>query len=769
MGTYRGIAVAVSDGKRRNAWVALPAFSVTVEAAARITNRPPLIGGAPAGAVVAGSVYSFAPLASDPDGDTLTFSISNLPAWATFNTATGRLSGTPGSHQIGTYSGITISATDGTASATLPPFAITVASSNRAPTISGVPTTSTTAGQAYSFQPTASDPDGDTLSYSIVNRPTWATFSSSSGRLSGTPGSSQVGTYSGITISASDGTASVTLPPFGITVATGNRAPVLSGTPATSVAATQAYAFQPTATDADGDTLTFSIANMPTWATFSTATGRLSGTPGSNQVGTYSGITISASDGRASSSLPPFAITVASSNRAPTISGVPATSTTAGQAYSFQPTASDPDGDALTYSIVNRPAWATFSSSSGRLSGTPGATDVATYGNVTISASDGTASATLPPFAITVASSNRAPTISGVPTTSTTAGQAYSFQPTASDPDGDTLTYSIANRPTWATFSSATGRLSGTPGSSFAGLTFSGITISVSDGLVTSALPQFAITVATGNRAPVLSGTPATSVAATQAYAFQPTATDADGDTLTFSIANMPTWATFSTATGRLSGTPGSNQVGTYSSITISASDGTTSATLPPFAITVASSNRAPTISGVPPTSAIAGQAYSFQPTASDPDGNTLTYAIVNRPAWATFSNSSGRLSGTPGATDVATYGNVTISVSDGTATASLPSFSIAVMGSSNGSATLSWTAPTMNTDGSPLTDLAGFRIHYGQASRQYSESVEIPSAGVTSVVIENLVPATWYFSVRAFTATGAESDLSSEAYKTIM
>jgi len=76
-------------------------------------------------------------------------------------------------------------------------------------------------------------------------------------------------------------------------------------------------------------------------------------------------------------------------------------------AYSFAPSASDPDGDPLTFSIANKPAWASFSSSSGALSGTPGALQVGTYPDVTITVSDGKASATLGPFSITVIAANR--------------------------------------------------------------------------------------------------------------------------------------------------------------------------------------------------------------------------------------------------------------------------------------------------------------------------------------------------------------------------
>ncbi len=91
------------------------------------------------------------------------------------------------------------------------------------------------------------------------------------------------------------------------------------------------------------------------------------------------------------------------------------------------------------------------------------------------------------------------------------------------------------------------------------------------------------------------------------------------------------------------------------------------------------SSTTAPTISGTPVTSVTAGQKYSFTPTAQGPAGTTLTFAISNKPTWAVFSASSGALSGTPADTNSGTYSNVSISVSDGSATSALPPFSINV------------------------------------------------------------------------------------------
>ena len=97
-------------------------------------NNPPEISGSPSTSVDEGTLYKFVPSAFDPDGDTLSFSITNLPAWASFSSITGTLSGTPRATDVGLYEKIVIAASDGTATATLDPVTITVNAATAAPT-----------------------------------------------------------------------------------------------------------------------------------------------------------------------------------------------------------------------------------------------------------------------------------------------------------------------------------------------------------------------------------------------------------------------------------------------------------------------------------------------------------------------------------------------------------------------------------------------------------------------------------------------------------
>jgi hypothetical protein len=179
--------------------------------------------------------------------------------------------------------------------------------------------------------------------------------------------------------------------------------------------------------------------------------------------------------------------------------------------------------------------------------------------------------------------------------------------------------------------------------------------------------------------------------------------------------------------------------------------------------------NQPPTISGSPPAQAMQGQQYTFTPTASDPDGNALTFTIQNMPAWATFSASTGQLSGTPTGAQVGTYSNIMISVSDGTATANLAAFSINVVGTATGSATLSWTPPTQNTDGSPLNNLAGYRVYWGTSQNNLSNVVTLNNPGLSSYVVDQLTPATWYFALTALNSAGSESSQSNIASKQVL
>jgi hypothetical protein len=267
-----------------------------------------------------------------------------------------------------------------------------------------------------------------------------------------------------------------------------------------------------------------------------------------------------------------------------------------------------------------------------------------------------------------------------------------------------------------------------------------------------------------------LQGVPPASATVGGKYSFRPSVYSGNS-VVTFTIEGQPSWTTFDATTGTLSGTPATRDVGLSGPISIVASDGANTATLRSFAILVtapASAPASPAISGTPLTSVVDGNAYSFTPATTDPSGAALTFSVKNAPSWATFNSATGELSGTPTAADVGTYSNITIGVSDGPTSVSLPAFAIAVTQTANGSATLDWAAPTQNTNGTALTNLAGYRIYYGTSQTAMTKTVQIATPGVLTNVISNLSPGTWYFSVRAYTNTNVESNFSTVVSTTI-
>jgi hypothetical protein len=206
-------------------------------------------------------------------------------------------------------------------------------------------------------------------------------------------------------------------------------------------------------------------------------------------------------------------------------------------------------------------------------------------------------------------------------------------------------------------------------------------------------------------------------------------------------------------------------------------SDGTASSSLPVFFIVVNTnkpSNTAPTVVGAPSTTATEGSTYVFQPNAFDVDGDELTFSINNRPAWASFDSSNGRLSGTPAVGDAGTVSNILISVSDGIVTTKLPVFSILVDVGKNqtgdaGSFTLNWGAPVSRVDNTALflTEIARFSIHYGTSPGDFPSSIDVENTAQT-LTVTNLPAGTYYVVMTTIDTEGRESTFSEEITKNV-
>jgi hypothetical protein len=422
-----------------------------------------------------------------------------------------------------------------------------------------------------------------------------------------------------------------------------------------------------------------------------------------DDAGTTSDIRISVSDGSATASLSAFSIRVSNVNRAPTISGTPTTSLDEGTAYSFTPNASDPDGDALSFSVRNLPSWARFNSTTGQLSGTPDSNSAGSYSNIVLTVSDGNAQASLAPFAITVADvAEEGGTFRFARSSyEVDEGSAVTLTVTRDNGNGAATvnygTYGVEavhrqdyNGYVWTAMNfldgetSKTIRISTLSDSDDEGdETFEVHLDEPSNGYSLNNPSVSIVTIhdaAAPNTAPVISGTPDPSVMVGNGYTFTPTASDADDDTLTFSITNLPSWASFNSTNGTLSGTPTEADEGSYNDIVITVSDGTDSASLSPLTLAVEAAQ------------------------------NTVT------------------------------TGNITVAwVAPSTRTDGSP----------------------LN-----LSEIAGYRLYMGSNANNLSPVVDVDGSTINDHVVEDLEMGTYYFAITALDQTGNESDLSNVVAK---
>jgi hypothetical protein len=173
------------------------------------------------------------------------------------------------------------------------------------------------------------------------------------------------------------------------------------------------------------------------------------------------------------------------------------------------------------------------------------------------------------------------------------------------------------------------------------------------------------------------------------------------------------------------------------------------------------------TLTGTPATSIAVGAKYSFQPAVSAA-GEGTSFTIQGQPSWAEFNATTGALSGTPTASDEGLSSKVTISAKDAANSASIGPFTIVVTAPANGTATLSWSAPTDNSNGSPITGLAGYNIYYGTDPSNLTKSIEVAGASTTTYTVTGLTAGTYYFAVAAYNSEGVDSSLSNIGQKTI-
>ena len=512
--------------------------------------------------VAEGQPLTFAVDGVDPDGNTLTFSAKGVPAGATFNPSARTFSWQPSNTQAGKYQ-VTFTVSDGSNSdsetititvvdaATAPTPTPTVTptptpTKTPTPTPTVTPTPTPTRTPTPTPTPVVGTPDlvatdiswspaqpvaGDAVRFSVTLK-NQGTGSTPAGVIHGVsfqldgwtcvgwtdthtaslaPGESVTltansGPGGSATWTATAGTHTVmawvddanriaesdeantgytetiivnpkpTPTPTPTSTPLPNRAPVLDAIGDRSVKEGVELSFPVRGTDPDGSVLTFTVSTLPEGAGFDTVSHTFSWTPSYTQSGTYP-VTFTVSDGVLTDS-ETIAITVVDVNRPPEMGAIGSKAVNEGKQLSFTIKATDPDGNILTYSAENLPEGATLGAESGSFTWTPSYTQAGSY-SVMFKVSDGSLIDT-ETITITVKNSNLPPGLDTIGKKKVNEGSILSFTVTATDPDGDALTYRAENLPEGATFNSSSRIFSWTPKVGQAGMYY--VNFSVTDG-----------------------------------------------------------------------------------------------------------------------------------------------------------------------------------------------------------------------------------------------------------------------------------------------
>ena len=428
-------------------------FSFTVRFLAP-DNVAPRFTSAPEVDATEGRLFDATLVATDADGDAVTFRLASGPAGMTVDSVTGAVTWTPSTDQVGTHR-VEFSADDGRGGVATQVVQITVRGSgaNRAPAFASVPPTVVAAGSEYVYVPTAADADGDTLTFELVQGPA-GTFDPATGeiRFSAAPGVYPV------VLAVTDGQGGRAEQRFAVSVGgAASAALAITSTPVDSVKAGDQYAYLPVVAGGVGFPRVYALTTAPDGMAIDSTTGLITWTPRADQAGPHT-VVLEVSAGGASA-VQTFAVTaLAAANRAPVFTTRPPLLATRGLPFSYSSLATDADGDAVAYSVVAGPGWLDIDPDTGVVAADTTGVVSGSY-LVTLKAVDRTGAAGWQSFFLEVRASNTAPVISGPSTAAVTAGQTVFAQFTAFDAELDAVRFSVAGGPTEARIDPTTGRL----------------------------------------------------------------------------------------------------------------------------------------------------------------------------------------------------------------------------------------------------------------------------------------------------------------------
>ncbi|MES2422806.1 MAG: Ig-like domain-containing protein [Pseudomonadota bacterium] len=638
--------VSVSDGQ---GGVTTAVVSITVTEVVAGNNQP--VVNQAASTTQEDTAVNGAVIATDPDGDTLTFTKATDPAnGAVVVNTNGTYTYTPNANYFGPDS-FTVTVADGQGGVVTTTVNVTVTPVNDVPV--ATPAASTTAEDTpVTGTVTASDADGNPLTFVKATDPANGTVVvNANGTYTYTPNANYFGPDS-FTVNVSDGQGGTTTTTVSVTVTPVNDIPVVAPPAPVTTPAGTPVGGTVTATDADGNTLTFSQGGTPSNGTVvvnPNGTYTYTPNPGFNGPDSF---VVSVSDGAGGTATATVNVTVTpvTPGNTPPVANPGAATTAEDTPVSGTVTASDVDGDTLAFTKATDPANGTVVvNANGTYTYTPNANYFGAD-SFTVTVSDGRGGSSTAVVNLTVTPVNDAPVIAQPAALTTPNATPVSGTVTATDVDGNALTFSQGGAPSNGTVVvNPNGSYTYTPNSTFSGTDSFVVTVSDGAGGTTSA--TVSVTVLPANPPVITIGTAGGAVSTPEdmAVASQVIATDSNGNPLTFSMGSNPANGTVVVnPNGTYTYTPNANFNGS-DSFTITVSNGINTPVTTTVRVTVTPVNDAPVANndtvnvpaGTPSTIAVLGN-------DTDVEGNPLTVTAASSSNGSVTIGTNGTLLFTP-------------------------------------------------------------------------------------------------------------------------
>jgi YD repeat-containing protein len=606
----------------------------------------------------------------------LTFDLPLAPEGMVVNPETGYLAWNPTEAQIGEHTAI-LRVQDGRGGADIQYLEFTIQRPNQEPVFISILDNSTPqVGKPFQYHATAIDPDGDTLTYQLVNAPNNVTIDAATGLISWTPTSTNLGERE-FQVKVTDGKGGEALQElnFNVIQAAPNNAPIITSNPPTKARVNNTYVYQVGAEDLDGDPLSFNLTDAPDGMTID-ARGRITWNPAASQLGSHR-VEVTVADGQGGSATQSFTLNVNNrvTNTAPSITSTPNIVTNTERVYQYRGTAVDPDGDYLIWSLAQAPQGMVIDEETGVLSWQPTAQQIGEH-TVSVQVIDAFGLGVIQTFTLSVTGNNTPPAILSIPPTRAGLNQPYTYQVAARDPENDPLRFSLGVRPQGMTIDETTVEIQWTPTSQQLG----SHTVEVIVADTQNGVGRQTYTVEVGttaiNRPPTIDSQPSFFVDVTSTYTYNVRASDPEGGTLTYSLLDAPSGMTIDSNTGLIQWNPTSGQLG-VARVSVAAFDPSGLGAVQTYSIQVQAANNAPIINSNPVLSAVPETTYRYDVRANDPDREAIAYRLTQAPEGMEI-DQLGRITWTPQSGDVGNY-EIEIVVTDSRGATATQSYNLTV------------------------------------------------------------------------------------------